>query len=104
MITLKPYGNIRTTKDDKYSVYDLIRVIGGKKNARQTWYKLCSKFPEVGTLCEALKFSGSGQINTPAVDRQGCLLILLMLPDVVGDSYRPEAAKLFLMLEGDNTL
>ncbi len=95
MITLKPYGNIRSNRNDKHSVYDLIRVIGGRTQPRQAWERFKEKYPDIEKECQNYKFSKEAS-GTPVADYQCCLLIIKMLPDVVGDSYRAEAAKLFL--------
>jgi len=72
-------------------------VVGGQKNARRTWNKLREKYPEVSVCNDNFKLPGSGQRNTPVVDRQGCLLLIEMLDEVAGDTYRAGAAKAFFI-------
>jgi len=65
-------------------VYDLIRVVEDRKmhvepginSARST-----QRFPYCVTTTS--KLPGSGQRNTPVVDRQGCLLLIEMLDEVI---------------------
>ena len=98
--------NIRE-ENGQYSVYDIIRVIGGVKNPRQYWIGdktkrstrqkgVAEQFPEVVRKCDNLKFSGRGQRLTPVCNRQTALEIIGILPGTVGAKYRQEAAKLFL--------
>jgi len=58
-----------------------------------------ARYPEVSVLCnDNFKLPGSGQRNTPVVDRQGCLLLIEMLDEVAGDTYRAGAAILHCLL------
>ena len=46
-LALLNYGEIRVTPDERYSVFDVVEVIGGKKNPRDAWKVLTEQFPEV---------------------------------------------------------
>ena len=83
-------------QDGLWSVFDIIRVIGGQKNPHEVWKRISSKYSDVVTKCENLKFSGKGQRNTPACDRQTALEIIGLLPGEAGKKYREQSAKLFL--------
>ena len=92
-------------QDGRWSVYDMIKVIGGQKNPHDAWKRLTVSYPEVLAKCEDWKFPGAGQRNTPVCDRQVALEIIGLLPGAVGKKYREEAAKLFLRyVDADITL
>lgn len=44
------YGYIRETEDGRYSVFDVISVIAGKKNPWETWKRLCERHSEIRHL------------------------------------------------------
>lgn len=94
-------------QDGLYSVYDIIRVIGGILNPHQYWLGDKSKratrqkgfierYPEVLRKTDNLKFPGRGQRLTPVCNKQVALEIIGLLPGEVGAKYRQEAAKLFI--------
>lgn len=95
-LTLSNYGEIRVTPDERYSVFDVIEVIGGKSNPRKAWSDLKEQFPEVVTRCDNFKFDGQGQRPTPVTNKEGLLHIIGLLPGAVGRTYREGAAKLML--------
>jgi hypothetical protein len=88
--------NVRVTPDRSTSVFDFIRVVGGQKNPRTTFDRLCKTHPEVVRFCDNWKFPGARQRDTPVAGREGILQILGLLPGAVGRKYRAEAAKLVL--------
>jgi hypothetical protein len=89
-------GDIRVTSVGQPSVFDMIRVLGGQKNPRDTWANLVEKYPEVVGKCDNLKFPGRGQRETPvARTKEDAYYILGLLPGTVGRKYREDAAKLF---------
>ena len=90
------YGEIRVTHDFRYSVYDIIEVIGGKKNPRDSWKALSEPFPEVVAKTDNFQFAGVGQRPTPVTSKEGVLYIIGLLPGTVGKSYREDAANLML--------
>jgi hypothetical protein len=92
-LTILEYGEIRVTDDGRSSVYDIIQVIGGKKNPRETWKRLCDDYPEVVTFCDNFQFPGVGQRPTPVADIEGMFYIIGLLPGSVGHTYREAAAK-----------
>ncbi|OLP15374.1 hypothetical protein BST81_26675 [Leptolyngbya sp. 'hensonii'] len=74
----------------------MIAVVGGQKNPRKTWKRLCERYPEVVAKCYNLKFPGAGQRETPVTDRQGWAQVLGLLPGIAGATYRQEVADLVL--------
>jgi hypothetical protein len=40
-------SKIRRTEDGHYSIYDLIRIVGGKKNPHDAWKRLIGEHPEL---------------------------------------------------------
>jgi len=47
------------------SIFDMIQVLGGKKNPHDTWARIVEANPEVLGKCENLQFPGAGQGETP---------------------------------------
>lgn len=95
-------ASIRRTPDGQCSVYDLISVVGGQKNPRQAWNRLAESYPEVVPKCDNFKFPGKGQREIPVTGREGWAYILSLLPGVMGNKYRENAANLvFRYLDGD---
>lgn len=95
-LAISGYGEIRTTEDFRYSVFDTIEVLGDKKNPRDAWEALCEKYPEVVDKTDNFQFSGKGQRLTPVADENNILYIIGLLPGAVGKSYREEAATLMI--------
>lgn len=92
-LSINGYGEIRQTDDSRYSVYDVIRVVGGKKNPHETWTRLLKEYSEL-TFCEDYQFPGARQRKTPVAATKGILIIIGLLPGAVGATYRSEAADL----------
>lgn len=78
-LTLSGYDEIRATQDGRYSVIDIIRIIGEKKNSYESWDRFCDKFPEIAHEVENFKFPGRGQRFTPVATEAVCLKILSRL-------------------------
>lgn len=98
-------AKIRKSEDGRFSVYDLIRIAGGKKNPHDSWKTLCEGHPELLDKTEFYKFSGKGRNNTPVANLENCLYILGLLPGECGKSYREKAAALVRRyIEGDSDL
>jgi hypothetical protein len=89
-------GTIRMTATGQPSVFDMIKVLGGKKNPHDLWKRLTESHPEVVAKCENLRFPGPGQRDTPvAKTKEDAYYILGLLPGAVGRKYRERAATLF---------
>jgi hypothetical protein len=95
-IALENYGEIRVTPDGRYSVFDVVEVIGGKKNPHQAWDGIATTYPEVLQKVENFKFPGKGQRLTIVTNTEGLLYIIGLLPGAVGRTYREDAARLML--------
>jgi hypothetical protein len=105
MIPALDNAKIRRTPYGRCSVYDLIAVVGAKKNPRQVWNDLQKAYPEVVQKTDNFQFPGQGQRETPVIDREGWAYILGLLPGVMGHKYRESAAKLVLRyLDADLSL
>jgi hypothetical protein len=97
VFSLEDGGTIRVTADGRPSIYDIIKVLGGKKNARATWDRIAKAHPEVVRLADNWKFSGARQRETPvAKDKAAAYQILGLLEGTVGAAYRKAAAELFV--------
>jgi hypothetical protein len=99
-------SKIRRTDDGRFSVYDLIRVAGGKKSEREVWKRITEQFPECVTKCDAVEL-GTGQAKklTPVANSENCLYILGLLPGICGQAYREKAANIVRRyIEGDADL
>lgn len=94
--------------DGLFSVYDIIRVIGGQKSEKEVWKRLSKDFPDTVTKCDLISFiqkSGRKGRPTPVCDRPVALEIIGLLPGQVGKKYRQESAKLFCRyVDADITL
>ena len=89
-------GEIRITPEGQPSVFDMIKVLGGRKDPRKTWERLTQAYPEVALKCHNFRFLGQGQRDTPvAKDKEAAVHILSLLPGEVGRKYREQSAKLF---------
>lgn len=90
-------GDIRVTADGRPSIFDIIKVLGGKRAPRKTWERIIKAHPEVVLLAHNLQFPGSGQRETPvAKDKAAAYQILGLLEGAVGAAYRKAAAELFV--------
>lgn len=100
-ITLPDGAQVRKTADGRMSVYDLLKIAGAK-NPRETFKRLEQEYPDVVTGCDNFKFSGQGQRKTPVTDEAGWRQIRMVLPGVIGSSYRAAANDLIeKALSGD---
>ena len=99
-------SKIRRTNDGRFSVYDLIRVAGGKKGERKVWERLCQQFPECVAKCHAVELGiGKAKKSTPVATVENCLYILGLLPGVCGQTYREKAANIVRRyIQGDASL
>lgn len=99
-------SKIRKTEDGRFSVYDLIRIVGGKKNPRDTWKSICEQYSEcVGKSDAEYLGEGKARKKTPVASIENCLYILGLLPGTCGKSYREKAANLVRRyIEGDAEL
>ena len=65
-------NEIRITPNKMISVFDFIKVVGGQKNSKKTWYDIEKKYKnELGTFCSQFKFPGQGKTITPVINVQG---------------------------------
>jgi len=73
----------------------MIRVLGGKKNPRDTWARIIEADPAVVGKCDNCQFPGERQRETPiARTKEDAYYILGLLPGAVGNKYREQAAKI----------
>lgn len=92
-LSLLQYGEIRVTSDSRFSVFDTIEVVGGKKNPRDAWDDLQLIHPEVVGKTDNFQFPGRGQRNTPVANTENIFYIIGLLPGAVGRAYREDAAR-----------
>jgi hypothetical protein len=99
-------SKIRRTENGRFSVYDLVRIAGGKKNPHDTWKSLCDQYPELKlSKTEFYTFPGKGRNTTPVATVESCLYILGLLPGICGQTYREAAANIVRRyMEGDADL
>lgn len=88
----------------KVSLYDVM-IILGDINPALTLKRLKEKHKEVVTICYNFKFDGQGQKNTPVVDANGLIKILMILPGQKAAQFRNKAASILVRyLGGDLSL
>lgn len=92
-LQLLDYGNIRVNEENEYSVFDIIEVVGGKKDPHSTWKRMCSQYSEVPLKCRNFQFSGRGQKMTPVANTETSFYIIGLLPGMCGEIYRLAAAQ-----------
>jgi hypothetical protein len=81
-------GTLRVTPDGKrVAAYDVIKATGAG-NPKQVWADLGEKYPEVVRLADHFQFAGQGQRPTPTVDREGFILLTMVLPGEGGATFR----------------
>jgi hypothetical protein len=99
-------SSLRRTEDGRFSIYDLIRVAGGKKNPHDAWKALCAQYSDCLGKTESVKIGeGKAAKVTPVSTVENCLYILGLLPGICGKSYRETAASLVRRyIEGDADL
>jgi hypothetical protein len=99
-------SKIRRTEDGRFSVYDLIRVAGGKSSQHEVWKRMVDAHSELITKCESVELgAGRAKKSTPVATVENCLYILGLLPGACGQSYREAAANIVKRyLEGDADL
>ena len=90
---------IRTTTDDRMSVFDFIRVVGGQKSPHEVWKRILDRYPgEYSHICGEYSFGGKGGAakKTLVASKAEVLQILAVLPGLAGKKYRREAARIVL--------
>lgn len=91
-------GQIRVTPTGQPSVFDMIKVLGGRKNPHQAWLRLTESHPEVVPKCENLRFPGRGQRETPVVKgKEAAYCILGLLPGAAG---KPRSCAKSILAQG----
>jgi len=96
---------VRVTPDRRVSVYDVIRVVSGVENPRQTWDGICQTHHEVVSKTINFQFAGQGQRATPVTDIEGMLYIINLLPGANAATFRAGGARLLVrFLGGDERL
>lgn len=60
-------GTIRVTPEGQPSVFDMIKVLGGRKSPCQAWKRLIKQEPQVAGWIRYHKFPGPGQRPTPVL-------------------------------------
>jgi hypothetical protein len=97
---------IRVTPDKQVSVFDFIKVVGGQKNPKKTWYDVQNnRKNELGTFCSQFKFPGQGKTLTPVINVRGMVKLLFWLPGELAKQFRSKSAEVMIRyLGGDMTL
>jgi len=100
--------NIRIAQNKYISVFDIIQIAGGvtKNSVHNTWKRIKEHYSEeVLTMCQDLKFHGSGQRETPCVNVQGLIKLLMWIPGERARKFRDLSADVMVRyLGGDLTL
>lgn len=74
-------GSVRVTPDGRLaSVFDVIAVFSSTKNPHKAWRDLCSAHPDILTSSKDVRFPGKKQKATPAMDRTGICMLVMVLP------------------------
>lgn len=94
ILELSSKGEIRTTEDNKYSVYDVIRIVCDKGNERDAFLRLKTKYEAVVAKCDNWKFSGERQRETPVADLATIIEIIWLLPGDISDKLRAVGAEI----------
>lgn len=99
-------SKIRRTDDGRFSVYDLIRIAGGRKKPHDTWKRMTDAHSELLGKCESEELgTGKAKKSTPVATSENCLYILGLLSGMCGQSYREAAANIVRRyIEGDAEL
>lgn len=104
-LTLPDGATVRRTSDGRMSVFDLLKIAGAK-NPRDTYKRLKEAFPDSVANVDAVKLRRSdGKYHaqpTPVCDEAGWRRIRMVLPGMMGASYRAAANDLIeKALRGD---
>ncbi len=99
-------NEIRITPDNKISVFDFIKVVGGQSQPRKTWNDILDKYEnEVVTFRNYFQFLGQGQKPTPVINVHGMVKLLMWLPGETAKQFRSTSAEILVRyLGGDLTL
>ena len=88
------------------SVFDIIQVAGGQKNPKEAWKNLIKKYEtEVVQFLYYFKFPGAGQRETPCINVEGLVKLLMWIPGKKAIEFRNLTANVMIRyLGGDKTL
>lgn len=75
-------GEIRMTPDGQPSVFDMIRVLGGRKNPSQVWKDILRNYPEAIQKTDEFKFKGRGQQMTPWLVETSEIRVFVATPKI----------------------
>jgi hypothetical protein len=96
---------IRITPDKKVSVFDTIKVFCNAYESKKVWYDLIDKYPELNNLIITFKFNGQGQKETPVMDSNGLIELIMLLPGKHAADMRKKFAETIIRyLGGDLSL
>ena len=88
--------SVRKTVEDKFSIYDAIRVIAQKGNERLVWKRLIQQHPDIVTNVTQFKFPLSKGKITPVADKATIIEIITLLPGKIGGDTRRASVELLL--------
>jgi hypothetical protein len=88
--------SVRKTSEEKFSVYDAIRVIAQKGNERLVWKRLVEQHPDIVTRVTQFKFPSSKGKMTPVADKATIIEIITLLPGKIGGETRRASVELLL--------
>jgi len=105
--------SVRITPNKMASVLDIIKVIGGQINERQTWCNMKKTLdPAIVHYVDNFKFEkqdhnqdAQGQRETPVISKEGVFLLIHAIPGKQAQKVRLQCAqKLVRVMGGDETL
>jgi hypothetical protein len=99
---VSPAEIARSTRDRKFSLIDVARLLSGKTatDARKDVYVVLGQYEEVRHSVLNLKFNGPGQRETPAADLRTTLLVVLRLRSRVAQRLSTKVVDVFVRYIG----
>lgn len=84
---------IQITPDNKYAcIFDIIKVVGGQKSPKKTWYDIEKKYKNENEISkiDKFKFSGQGKKETPCylIENILDLIKIILISSRVAVSYK----------------
>jgi hypothetical protein len=89
IVDLSSRGDIRTTADGRYSVFDIISVVAGKGSERKVWKRLQMAHPDLWHFVTGEIFGrSSGYLETPVADLATIIEIIWLVPGDFSAKFR----------------